>query len=186
MRPTGQLLATSHGQLASPVTGRVLRRVLSQDETHALAFSPDGRVLAAGDGSGRVTLWDGRGRRSLGLLAGTYREAGGSTEPVTALAFSPDGGTLAVAGRQGTVRLWDTAAHQPLGGPLPTGRDRAVALAFSPDGGELYVAGARFPVRRYTVAPRRAASRLCARGHGGLTPAQWHAALRDVPYRPTC
>ncbi|WP_420707044.1 WD40 repeat domain-containing protein [Streptomyces albus] len=102
------------------------------------------------------------------------------------LAFSPDGGTLAVAGRQGTVRLWDTAAHQPLGGPLPTGRDRAVALAFSPDGGELYVAGSRFPVRRYTVAPRRAASRLCARGHGGLTPAQWHAALRDVPYRPTC
>ncbi|CAL9424968.1 nSTAND1 domain-containing NTPase [Streptomyces sp. enrichment culture] len=186
VRPTGQLLATSHGQLASPATGRVLRRVLSQDETHALAFSPDGRVLAAGDGSGRVTLWDGRGRRSLGLLAGTYREAGGSTEPVTALAFSPDGGTLAVAGRQGTVRLWDTAAHQPLGGPLPTGRDRAVALAFSPDGGELYVAGARFPVRRYTVAPRRAASRLCARGHGGLTPAQWHAALRDVPYRPTC
>ncbi|MDI6407686.1 DNA-binding protein [Streptomyces albus] len=186
VRPTGQLLATSHGQLASPVTGRVLRRVLSQDETHALAFSPDGRVLAAGDGSGRVTLWDGRGRRSLGLLAGTYREAGGSTEPVTALAFSPDGGTLAVAGRQGTVRLWDTAAHQPLGGPLPTGRDHAVALAFSPDGGELYVAGSRFPVRRYTVAPRRAASRLCARGHGGLTPAQWHAALRDVPYRPTC
>ncbi|NSC21296.1 hypothetical protein FM076_08760 [Streptomyces albus subsp. chlorinus] len=186
VRPRGRLLATSHGQLASPATGRVVRRALSQDETTALAFSPDGRVLAAGDDSGRVTLWDGHGRRGLGLLAGTYRETGGGTEPVAGLAFSPDGRTLAVAGRRGTVRLWDTAAHRPLGGPLPAVRDKAVALAFSPDGTRLSVAGARTAVRHYTVSPARAAPRVCARAHGGLSPAQWRQTLHGVPYRPTC
>ncbi|GAA2085861.1 hypothetical protein GCM10009801_47850 [Streptomyces albiaxialis] len=185
--PLRNEVATTQGHILDPATGRRFRRALTQDQTSTVAYSPDGRYLAAGDESGRVTLWDGRGRRSLGLLTGTSRDIGGATpEPVSALAFSPDGATLAVAGDEGTLRLWDTASHQPLGTAMPTGRDPLTALGFSPDGATLHAAGTHTPVRRFPASPEQAAPRVCARAHGGLTPAQWKASLPDVPYRETC
>jgi WD40 repeat protein len=92
----------------------------------ALAFAPDGRLLAVAR-SRPVALWD--------LRAGRRRcEWATPLGFVAALAFSPDGRTLAVAGgHEGTVYLWETA----------TGKERAhfeghsghmTALAFAPDG----------------------------------------------------
>ncbi|MFG3255979.1 DNA-binding protein [Streptomyces sp. NPDC048172] len=185
--PLRNEVATTQGHFLNPGTGRHFRRALTQDQTSTVAYSPDGRYLAAGDESGRVTLWDGRGRRSLGLLTGTSRDLGGATpEPVSALAFSPDGATLAVAGDEGTLRLWDTASHQPLGTAMPTGRDPLTALGFSSDGATLQAAGTHTPVRLFPASPEQVAPRVCARAHGGLTPAQWKASLPDVPYRETC
>ncbi|GAB2801884.1 nSTAND1 domain-containing NTPase [Streptomyces daliensis] len=187
VHPRRDLVVTNHGQLVEPGSGRVVRRALTQDETNAVVFSADGSRLAAGDDSGRVTLWDGGGRRSLGLLAGTSREpGGGSSEPVAALAFSPDGRTLAVAGTRGTLRLWDMASHQPLGTALPTGRDPLLAVAFSADGSAVRAVGRHTPVRRYPADAAHAVARVCARADGGLSRERWEAALPGVPYRPTC
>ncbi|MFI9051009.1 hypothetical protein [Streptomyces sp. NPDC053427] len=191
--PDGRRLALATGEdntghLVDLRTRRTLRSPLSGEGTLAIAISPDGRLLAAGDLAGRVTLWDGQARRQLGQLPATD---GGTPadgpEAVNALVFSPDGTTLATAGDHGTVRLWDTASHQPLGGPLPTTPDDPVlALAFTPDGRTLRAAGRRTPVQAYVTAPQPAARALCARADGGLSPSEWRSYLPDVGYRSTC
>ncbi|MBL1100295.1 hypothetical protein [Streptomyces coffeae] len=68
----------------------------------ATAFSPDGTMLALGDGNGKVTLWqvsgDGSVRRPVTL-------PGSRSEDISALDFSPDGHLLAV-GSDDSVQLW--------------------------------------------------------------------------------
>ncbi|HEX8969293.1 MAG TPA: WD40 repeat domain-containing protein, partial [Chloroflexota bacterium] len=106
----------------------------------ALAFSPDGALLATWSGA-RVSLWDAVGRRQLGIVPGTTSSGTGS------LAFSPDNRVLAV-GDGSTVKLWEVASLQSLGtlglsnALNPAGVFEAVgSLEFSPDGNRLVVGG---------------------------------------------
>ena len=83
----------------------------------ALAFQPDGKVVAAGDYDGLVRFWD----TSTGREIGRPLPQG---EMVLSLAYSPDGTMLAVGlasekGKTGT-RLWDTRTRQPIGELLPS------------------------------------------------------------------
>lgn len=65
----------------------------------AVAFSPDGRVLASASGDGSVHLWDPKAGRRFRTLEG---HPGGCT----AVAFSPDGRHLASAGLDARVLVW--------------------------------------------------------------------------------
>ncbi|MEU6991072.1 hypothetical protein ABZ953_10510 [Streptomyces sp. NPDC046465] len=189
VRPDGRLLVNANGRVADPRGGRVTRVSLGQDSDSvtAITFSPDGRLFAAGDASGRVTLWDGELRRRVGQFDGTFTsERQDAAEPVGTLAFSPDGQTLAVGGSEGTLRLWDATANQALGAALPTPGDRQITLAFAPDSATVYAAGERVPLQRYRVAPQQVASDVCARTSTGLSRRDWKAYIPDVPYRPTC
>ncbi|MDT0570544.1 hypothetical protein RM704_24270 [Streptomyces sp. DSM 3412] len=181
---TSPKLSTSPYREAAPVA----HGLVQGDEIGALAFAPDGSRLAAGDETGRVTLWDGDLKHRLGTLRSVFPTAPGDTaEAVGALAISPDGRTLAVGGDAGTLQLWDIATQQPLGGPLTTPGDAITSLAFSPDSTTVHAAGTHVPLQRHTIDPARAVTRICARtGDADLTPAQWHTYVPDVPYREVC
>jgi WD40 repeat protein len=70
-----------------------------------VAYSPDGRTLAAASHDGTVKLWDAASGQVLQTLRG-------HVDVVWGVAFSPDGRTLAAAGAVQTVRLWDLASGQ--------------------------------------------------------------------------
>ncbi|MFC8361898.1 helix-turn-helix domain-containing protein [Streptomyces griseorubiginosus] len=187
--PDGGLLVTDNRVVRA---GRSRAHDLVQhDDIGAIAFAPDGSRLAAGDGTGRVAIWDGGLRHRAGILRNVFSAptdpSTGSAETITSLAFSPDGSTLAVGGDAGTVQLWDIATQQPLGPPLPTPGESVDTLAFSPDSTTLYAGGKHVPIQRYVVDPDRAASLVCSRaGNTELTRAQWHTYVPDRPYRRVC
>jgi WD40 repeat protein len=66
----------------------------------AVAFHPDGNVVAAGTASGEVRLWDA----ASGMPLHTCR---GHMDWVRSVAFRPDGQMLASGSEDQTVKLWD-------------------------------------------------------------------------------
>ncbi|WP_105968123.1 nSTAND1 domain-containing NTPase [Streptomyces geranii] len=182
-------LVVGDNRVGRVVDGHVAAQDLVQgDAVSALAFSPDGNSLAAGDSTGRVALWDGDLRHRAGVLRNLFPAPLGETpEAVRSLALSPDGHTLAVGGDAGALQLWDTATQQPLGGPLPTPGEGIDTLAFSTDNRTLYAGGPHVPLQRYAVDTGRSVSQVCTRAGGkDLTEAQWRAYVPEVGYRKVC
>ena len=118
----------------------------------ALAYRPDGKVLAAG-GHGTVSFID----VSSGEIRSTLS---GQPGTVTALAYDRDGRWLAVAssraGTLGEVRLYAIpAAGSPPEGPrhvLPAHRDAIHQVAWSPDGRLLATCGYDRLIKLWDVA----------------------------------
>ncbi len=100
----------------------------------AVAQSPDGRILAAGNTDGTIQLWDLTDGAHPSPLGQPLR---GHNERVRGVAFSPDGHTLASGGADHAVQLWnltDPAHPSPVGQPLRGHSADVVSVAFSPDG----------------------------------------------------
>jgi eukaryotic-like serine/threonine-protein kinase len=120
-----------------------LRTLRGQGEpVHSVAFSPDGRLVAAGGGDfakpGMITIWDA----ATGRVA---RSWAGHAERINSVAFSPDGKRLAsVGGREkqpGEVKIWDAATAEEL--LVLRGQTAPVwSVAFSHDGRRLAAASA--------------------------------------------
>jgi WD40 repeat protein len=90
----------------------------------SLAFSPDGRTLAAVTPEVSMSLWD--------VAGGEWRKF--PMTEVWSVAFSPDGRTLAVAGNKG-ITLCDPSTCQ-VRTTLPSSA-RTGCITFSPDGKRL-------------------------------------------------
>jgi WD40 repeat protein len=86
----------SHQSTVGPVT-----RLDCPTGATALAFSADGKTLAAGQGNGKLRLWDGV---TLAPLVKEPVPAHG--EMIFDLSFAPDGKHLATASKDGTVKIW--------------------------------------------------------------------------------
>ena len=69
----------------------------------ALAFSPDGAILALARGDGTAVLWSVAEGRPLAPMVANERS-------LQSIAFSRDGQYLATGGSDGCLRLWDVAA----------------------------------------------------------------------------
>jgi len=111
---------------------------VKEDNVTGVAFSPDGKSIAAGygggfGGGGGVVLWDVAARKRLTDDPLPVKE-----EKVTGVAFSPDGKSIAAGygfGGEGGVVLWDVAARKRLADdPLPVKEGIVAGVAFSPDG----------------------------------------------------
>jgi WD40 repeat protein len=94
--------------------------------THAVAFSPDGKYLAAGDTNGEIRLWQVGASQPLIICQG-------HANWVWSVAFSPDGQMLASGSFDQTIKLWDVNSGQCL--RTLSGHEHAIyAVAFSPQG----------------------------------------------------
>jgi WD40 repeat protein len=105
-------------------------------EPRALAFSPNGQVLAAALGNRlAVCLWDVRTGKEL-------REFKGATLSPHLVAYSPDGTILAAAGgAAGEHWAWDVATGKELWSHKEAFSAYVHAMAFSPDGKRLASSG---------------------------------------------
>ncbi len=145
--------------------GRALADVptVAAEPVAALAFAPDGRMLASAQGDS-IRLWAIPDARPLATLDG-------HVAAVRALAFAPDGRTLASVSDDRSVKLWS----------IPEGRLRTTirehgeplrAVAWTPDGAT--VVSAAGTIRTWNASTGRLRGSVA--GHGAAVRALWVGA----------
>jgi WD40 repeat protein len=144
-----RLLAGSRAALAdAPIVP--VGSPIDVGDAKAVAIDPAGRLVATGERSGRIRLWDLASRRPRTELTG-------HTKGVERLTFSPDGSLLASAGSDGLLRLWTVGGDRaiPRDGITLDHFDVAWDAAFSPDGSRLAVATEKGVIAQYDVRAGR-------------------------------
>ncbi len=131
---------------------------------YAVAFSPNGRLLASGSMDGTVRLWELPAARQAACLEG-HRGW------VTSVAFSPDGTRLLTGGTDGQALVWDVSrlarragttvedCWEDLGGTSATAYRAAARLAACPEQAIKLLRGKLRPI---TAADARRVERLLA------------------------
>ena len=105
------------------------------DPVYAIAWSPDGKMLATAGFDNTVRLWDAATRKEI-------KKYEGHTKLVLAVAISPDGKHILSGSQDNTAKIWDV----PTSGPAKTfaGHPAALqALAIKPDGKQFAAAAGK-------------------------------------------
>ncbi len=157
--PDGRLLAIAFDapagasiQLRDAATGSSTVAFASlTDAAEDLAFSPDGKTLAASFYDGTVRTWtvaDGQGQQTLTLPAAAF-----------GLAFSPNGKLLAVGLHNGTVQLLASDSGHVVAS-LAGHTDLVSSVAFSRDGATLATGSFDGQIKLWEVASGKQVQQL--------------------------
>jgi hypothetical protein len=142
-------------------TKRTLRLPRAAGILRGLAFTDDGRLLAAATDGPALSVCDVAGPKRVQALNTTGRRA-------MAVALSADGGWLAAAGDDGELRCWRVADGRLVARLAPAGPVNA--LAISRDGRYVAATDRRGPVRVWQLPGARLAGSLAVgRGTTCLT-----------------
>ena len=176
---TARIVEVSSGKEIALI-GRYRRPVGFESGVVAVAFSPDGRLVAMGSRDSRLRICD----VSFPDACSEFINA----DAVGALAFSLDGRYLASGSFDGTARVFDVGAGQEISRLTFFRPVRDVA--FSLDGKNLRVVTLGDP-SGYSVTwnflhPQDLIADLCARLARNLTNQEWRQYLGDESYRKTC
>ena len=128
LSPDGRWLARAENAdiVLVPIASKDPRIVLGRHAgVTALAFSPDGSMLAAASGDHTTVLWDVANRTHV-------RTLWGHREMIFDVAFSPDGEWIATGSLDYTVRIWETRTGQSVAA-LP-GKGPGMRVRWSPTG----------------------------------------------------
>ncbi|MGH9843642.1 MAG: c-type cytochrome domain-containing protein [Blastocatellia bacterium] len=148
--PDNSFLAVGRYQLVEFLTkGSPPRKLAGHiNQVRALAFSPDGKLLAAAGGNpaqfGEIKIWDVAGQKE-------WRTIRGHRDNIFAIVFSPDGTKLATCSYDRMIKLWDVTTGKELMN-LKDHTDAVFQIAFSPDGKRLASASADRTVKIWDVA----------------------------------
>ncbi|TFK66216.1 WD40 repeat-like protein [Pluteus cervinus] len=113
-------------------------------EVLSVAYSPNGRYIAAGVEDGTVCIWDSRTSEAV------HQPLNGHRTRVESVVFSPDNQLLASGSADGTIRIWSVAtgaAVTTMGGDS----GRILCVAFSPDGQRIASASYEIGVQIWDV-----------------------------------
>lgn len=110
----------------------------------SLAFSADGRRLAAGGVTDQIQLWEVPSRQPSGII----KAVGGR---IRALDFSPTAPLLASAGEDGVIRVWDLGDMSADPTTWQTSQGRLQSIAFSPNGQLLASGGTTTEIRIWSL-----------------------------------
>jgi len=156
--PTGQFLAVSGGDDNGRIRvwDRNYRLVQLLDPQHAgenidgIAFSPNGRWVAAGGGSGIIHIWERSGQNWMLLPSreGSPRHDGN----IWGLCFDANSSSLYSSSQSphARIRRWDTATWT-LGGETPELADSVYALACDDRSGRLAAGDSRARITLYAM-----------------------------------
>ncbi|MGC4044712.1 MAG: sigma-70 family RNA polymerase sigma factor [Armatimonas sp.] len=104
--PDGSLLVAPNGAEGEALvwevaTGKRIHTLPgSGAAVFALAYSPTGKLIAAGRGDSQISLYDAQTGKEVGVLSGEGKR-------LSTLAFHPDGTLLIAAHTDGAVRVWE-------------------------------------------------------------------------------
>ena len=120
-------------QLFDVTTGQVTA-TLVRHESNAVAFSPDGRRVAATEYPGVVQVWDMASHAVVLTLVSRKNTA---AVPFTTLTFSPDGRVITVGDYNGGLTFWDAARGRLLSTQSCDCESSVYSLTYNHDGSVL-------------------------------------------------
>jgi WD40 repeat protein len=140
-----------NGRTLAPVTAP-FKVITGAGAAESVAFSPDGRLLAAGADDGTVRLFDVTDPARPRQVA-VVRGAGPIT-PIYTVVFAPNGRLVAAASLNNVVQLWRVGGSSlgPAGPDLGGMDSYPIGLAFAPDGKTLAIGNADKHVYVWNVA----------------------------------
>jgi WD40 repeat protein len=170
LSPDGRRLATIHHDKTitlldvdseETIASKTLTDV-AKEPFNALAYSPNGRLLATGSGSGRVRIWNAMDLVPYGdvLDLGLY---------LNTVAFGPNGSVLAIGMGSGTIQLWAISAGVQKPKLLQGHGADVTSLSFSADGKVLASASRDHTIRLWDVSAGVALAGFEPLEHRGVT-----------------